>query len=193
MCVRSPKTEHHAGKGYRFVPLFPELRPHLEEAFERAEEGSEFVISRYRSQDVNLRTQLLRIVKRAGLESWPKLWQNLRSTRETELAERFPLHVVCKWIGNTQPVAAKHYLQVTDEHFRLAVESDVESDAVKASEGGNRRNSPTLRPAASGRTKMKNPRPARGLRKSMRDGAAGCSTSECPGEDSNLHGRKNSH
>jgi hypothetical protein len=44
----------------------------------------------------------------------------MRSTRETELAEEFPMHVVCKWMGNSQPVAAKHYLQVTDEHFQRA-------------------------------------------------------------------------
>jgi hypothetical protein len=30
-------------------------------------------------------------------------------------------HVVCKWIGNSQDVARKHYLQVTDEHFSRAV------------------------------------------------------------------------
>ena len=27
------------------------------------------------------------------------------------------MHVVCAWIGNSAAVAAKHYLQVTDEHF----------------------------------------------------------------------------
>jgi len=31
------------------------------------------------------------------------------------------MHVVCAWIGNSQPVAAQHYLQLTDEHFRRAV------------------------------------------------------------------------
>ena len=44
----------------------------------------------------------------------------LRSTRETELAEQFPIHVVCAWLGNSQAVAKKHYLQVTDEHFKQA-------------------------------------------------------------------------
>ncbi len=33
------------------------------------------------------------------------------------------MHVVCAWIGNSQPVAAKHYLQVTDEHFTLALQN----------------------------------------------------------------------
>jgi hypothetical protein len=57
---------------------------------------------------------------RLGVKPWPQRFQNLRSTRETELAERFPLHVVCAWIGNSQPVAAKHYLQITVEHFEQA-------------------------------------------------------------------------
>ncbi|MDA1050110.1 MAG: tyrosine-type recombinase/integrase [Planctomycetota bacterium] len=117
MQVRSSKTEHHEGKGRRVVPIFPELRPYLEEAWDAAEPGTEYVITRYRDANSNLRTQLERIIKRAGLETWPKLFQNLRSTRETELAETFPLHVVCDWIGNSQAVAAKHYLQVTDDHF----------------------------------------------------------------------------
>ncbi|MCK4341739.1 MAG: hypothetical protein KAY37_08460, partial [Phycisphaerae bacterium] len=33
------------------------------------------------------------------------------------------MHVVCKWIGNSQAVAAKHYLQVTDEHFERAAKA----------------------------------------------------------------------
>lgn len=103
------------------IPLFPELRPHLLAAFEEAGEGEEHVITRYRDANANLRTQLHRIIKRAGLEPWPKTFQNLRSTRETELAETFPMHVVCKWIGNSEPVAAAHYLQFTDEHFERAV------------------------------------------------------------------------
>ena len=32
------------------------------------------------------------------------------------------MHVVCQWIGNSAAVAAKHYLQVTDEHFRQGAE-----------------------------------------------------------------------
>ena len=43
----------------------------------------------------NLRTQLMRILRRAGVATWPKLFHNLRASRETELAATFPLHVVC--------------------------------------------------------------------------------------------------
>ena len=80
MTVRSKKTEHHEGKASREVPIFPELRPFLEEAWEQAQVGQEYVITRYRG-NVNLRTQLQRIIKRAGVAPWPKLWQNLRASR----------------------------------------------------------------------------------------------------------------
>jgi integrase len=118
--VRSPKTEHHVGGEFRMIPMFPELVPYLEEVYEQAEPNAKFVITLFRDTTANLRTQMCRIIGRAKIKPWPKLFQNLRSTRETELAEMYPLHVVCAWIGNSQPVAAKHYLQVTDEHFASA-------------------------------------------------------------------------
>ena len=129
--ITSPKTEHHVGGESRVAPLFPELRPFLRDCFEQAADGDEFVITRYREATQNLGTQGKRIVRQAGLKPWPKLFQNLRSTRETELAEDYPMHVVCAWIGNSQPIAAKHYLQVTDAHFSRAVEC-TESSAAPA-------------------------------------------------------------
>ncbi|MHC4329877.1 MAG: tyrosine-type recombinase/integrase [Planctomycetota bacterium] len=122
MLIHSPKTEHHEGGESRMVPLFPELVPYMREVFEAAEPGSEYVVTRYRSTNCNLRTQLHRIIRKVSLKPWPKPFQNLRSTRETELAERWPEHVVCAWIGNSRAVARKHYLQVTDEHFEQAAQ-----------------------------------------------------------------------
>ncbi|MCC6322787.1 MAG: tyrosine-type recombinase/integrase, partial [Phycisphaerales bacterium] len=121
MVVWSPKTEGHEGREFRQVPLFPELKTLLLELFEQAEPGAEFVITRYRSAESNLRTQLLRVIARAGLSPWPKAWQNLRSSRQTELAEEHPLHVVCSWIGNSVVIAQRHYVQVTDAHFAKAI------------------------------------------------------------------------
>ena len=69
--VYSPKTEHHDGGESRLVPIFPELLPYLREAFERAEPGSEYVITRYRHKNANPRTQFERIIRRAGAEPWP--------------------------------------------------------------------------------------------------------------------------
>lgn len=120
--VHSPKTERHEGSDSRWVPIFPELRPLLTEAFEKAPEGSEYVVDRYRNQ-ANLRTRFNKIIKRSGLQPWPKLFHNLRSTRQTELAAEYPLHLVCAWLGNKAAVAAEHYLQITDEDYRRAAEA----------------------------------------------------------------------
>jgi len=122
MLVRSVKTEHHEGKESRLVPIFGELRPYLLAAFEEAEPGDTYCITRYRQDNANLRTQAHRIIRRAGLKPWPRTFQNLRSSRETELTETFPLHVVTAWIGNSALIASKHYLQVTDEHFERAIQ-----------------------------------------------------------------------
>ena len=81
---------------------------------------------------MNLRTQLLRIIGRAGLKPWPKLWHNLRSSRQTELAETYPIHVVCAWLGNSRAVAQEHYLQVRDTHFAQAVGGTPEKAPQKA-------------------------------------------------------------
>ena len=124
------------------MPIFPELRPHLEAAWDAAAEGAEFVITRYRDCNANLRTQLLRIIAKAGLTAWPKLFQNLRSTRETELAETYPLHVVVSWLGNSQLIAAKHYWQVTDEHFTQATHNQTHSGAKIGEPDGT----PVIRP-----------------------------------------------
>ena len=100
------------------------------EGFEAAQEGDQFVITKYRDATANLRTQFNRIIKRAGLILWPKPWQNLRFTRETELLDTWPDHVVCARIGNSKAVAMEHYNQVTDEHFKKAAQNPAQYQAV---------------------------------------------------------------
>jgi len=112
--VRSSKTEHHDGHAVRVVPMFPELRSLLMDAFDAAPDRAKYVITRYRDAGTNLRTQFRRIIKRAGFEPWPRLWQNLRASRETELMRSYDLATVCRWIGNSPAVAAKHYAMSTD-------------------------------------------------------------------------------
>ncbi len=132
--VHASKTEHHDGAGVRIVPLFPELLPYLQERFDEAEPGTTHIITRYRDTRQNLRTQLTKIIKRAGLVPWPKLFQNCRSTRETELVERYPDHVVVKWLGNSPDIARRHYLQVTDDHFKNASQDVAHNVAQHTSE-----------------------------------------------------------
>jgi integrase len=130
--VRSPKTEGHVGRESRMVPLFPELRPFLETVFDEAPPGTVHVITQHRTGSANLRTQLHRIMERAGVAIWPRLFQNMRASRETELTKQYPLHVVTAWIGNSAPIAARHYLQVTDEDFDRAAGGGAKSGALAA-------------------------------------------------------------
>jgi integrase len=113
--VRAPKT------GTRIVPLFPELVPFLRECFEAAEDGAAYVIAKHRN--VSLRTRMHKIIERAGIVPWEKVFVNLRSTRETELCDDFPEHVVAKWLGNSKATARAHYNQTTDSHFQRAAKS----------------------------------------------------------------------
>jgi integrase len=136
--IHSPKTEHHEGKESRLIPIFPELRPCLQDAFDLAEPGTEYVVTAYRNgENTNLRDKLAAIITKAGLEPWPKLFINLRSTRETELAECWPVHVVCAWLGNSAMIAKRHYLQVTDEHFERAAKNGTESGTVTSAQARN--------------------------------------------------------
>ncbi len=147
MVVISPKTEHMEGKGSRVVPVFAVLRPYLEDAYELAEPGEVYVIggktgATFRTsgqgpegwQRANLRTTFEKLIRRAGLVQWPKLFHNLRASCETDLMAKHSIHVVTAWIGNTPKIALGHYLQTLDSDFTKAVEgyekSGAESGAV---------------------------------------------------------------
>ena len=166
--------EHHPGKGTRRIPLFPELKAVLEEALNLAEKGAVYVVDEsmrkaYRGpggwMNVNLRTTFLKIIKRAGLAQWPRLFHNLRSSRQTELAETFPAHVVCDWLGNSEAVAMKHYLQTTDDHFSRAAGG---SPKAKQSRAADDDDAPA-NPKADARSKAKQKAKQSGAAKARND------------------------
>lgn len=129
--IPSPKTAGQ-GRASRVIPLFPELRPHLLAAFERAATGDEFVISAYRDAASNLRTQFQRLLARAGVPAWPRLWHNMRASRATELAAEFPSHIAAAWCGHTETIADHHYRMVRDEDFARATGGGSNSGAQAA-------------------------------------------------------------
>ena len=96
LTVRSPKTEHHEGHDRRIIPLFPEIAEPLQQMFDAAPEGEVYVLPFVRNRTgAGLRKPLIAAIERAHLKVWPRLWHNLRASRQTELAEHFPGHVVC--------------------------------------------------------------------------------------------------
>ncbi len=132
ICIpkKTTKTEQEKGNfKTRFIPLFPEIREALE-AY-RAEippkteknEGNDLIfpgMSKTESAGVLLRKQFREVLKQVGIPEWPKFFMNLRATRDTELQQYYPLHLVCEWIGHSPDVSLKHYTQVTAEDFKKA-------------------------------------------------------------------------
>ncbi|QNN21234.1 site-specific integrase [Planctomycetales bacterium ZRK34] len=157
--ITSPKTEHHEGKGERIMPIFPELMPHLQRAFDEAEEGTEHIITTFelrRSTNAYLRKVMRQTIRKAGLEPWPRIFQNLRSSCQTELTQKYGWDV-CNWLGNSQAVAQKHYLQPSEELMDRAAGFDPEADQMGqnlgqsgAATGGNGQNPKTKTPGFTG-------------------------------------------
>jgi len=158
MTVSSPKTEHLEGRAYRVVPIFHELRSYLEEALELAAAGEVFVIGGrqgdgYRATaqkpggwvNTNLRTTFEKLIRRAGLSPWPRLFQSLRPSRETDLMQHHPIHVVTAWIGNTPKIAMGHYLQTLPADHEKAVRGGAECGA-RAAQKEARTGADTKRP-----------------------------------------------
>ena len=151
--IPEPKVEHHAGRGIRVCPLFPDLRSVLETtklvAVTVVTNIDGYVVDKpaYRQaadtgegwKNSNLRTQYLKILGRAKVESWPRLFHSMRASRQTELEREFPLHVVCSWLGNSPKVAQRSYLLVTSADFQKAIfageKSGTKSGTIGAKNG----------------------------------------------------------
>ena len=122
--VLAPKTEYCKPEP-RIVPVFPELLPYVKKlvSTSRAKHG-EFVFGeRYRTcTEANITNTMRRAVKNAGVELWPKLWQNLRASRETELLRTHGIKDVCDWLGNTPATVYKHYLRTNNDALRKATQ-----------------------------------------------------------------------
>lgn len=116
-------------KQTRWMPIFPEVRPYLDQAWIEAPPGSLHVIRRYRSKNSSAHATLLkRAAFRAGLTEhrdqlpWDKIWVNQRSTRTTELRIAYPKtpDVVNYWMNHSELISKLHYQQWEDFEWRDA-------------------------------------------------------------------------
>jgi len=130
MIVHSPKTAH-TGRDKRIIPIFPELVTPLQEVWDTAEQGTDHVLEFMRGKSQSaFRKPLIAAIEAAGRTVWPKLFTALRATRDTELRDLYPSHVVDAWIGHEENVAKHNYLQLTAEHFTKAVQIPVQYPAA---------------------------------------------------------------
>jgi integrase len=131
--VVSPKLEHHKGKGWRYVPLFPEIKRELE-ALRLTYQGEEpeLVINRYCCDtEQNLRTQFARIVKVAGVEKIPRPFDNMRASRATEIYAEFGEKIEEAWIGHSNKIALEHYLMVRKGDYAKAAKLELTEDTFQ--------------------------------------------------------------
>ena len=86
--------------------------------------------------------------------------------------EIYPSHVVVSWIGHSEKVARKHYLQTTDAHFELAVtpkpaelvaSSETETPAPAESRGHRQGHEPCEMVKTEEPPKQENPTKHRGF------------------------------
>lgn len=129
MRVDSSKT------GLRFVPMLPEVRLALTEARDAAPDGSIRCVEEYPENTANLRQQFGRILERAHVEPWERLFHNLRASCRTELQESLPDHVINKWLGQSSRVAESHYLTVHQEHWDKALNLSHHTSPITATTG----------------------------------------------------------
>ena len=121
LTVRSPKTARHEGHAVRLVPICPEPRSILADAYELLAEGDKLILPRTLTGASNLRTTVTKIITRSGHKPWPRLFQKLRASGSTEWIEKYPNHVLAKWLGHSPMIAATHYLQARERHFKDVV------------------------------------------------------------------------
>ncbi len=116
MVIISPKTAHHEGQAQRIVPIFPEVQDALDALWASADQGQPLLFPGLQISGTSLTDRLEAACRSAGVAMWPKPWQNMRASRETELFSEYEPHVVAAWMGHSASVALKHYAQITKEH-----------------------------------------------------------------------------
>jgi integrase len=100
---------------WRLIPMFPELVEPLRECFDPAEE---YVLSDITGTDANVYNTFRRIVKKAGFSPWPRLWHNLRASRDSELsATGLSDFAVSQLMGNSPDVSRDHYKFIPKDVF----------------------------------------------------------------------------
>lgn len=117
----------------RTIPIWPEVRPWLEQQRDECPQQTPWVIFRRRYRfdthpdrrhagGANLHTKLKQQCIRCGILPWKDLTKSLRSSGETDRtrAGHWQLWEIAYWWNHSEQVQRRHYLTVTDASFAAA-------------------------------------------------------------------------
>ncbi len=160
--VHQDRDERQADSRHSLVPGIGALSGKRRSSSHSAAPDNFVIPALRQSTGSNVRKRMSTAIRSAGLKARPRVFHNIRSSRQTELEERYPRKTVCEWMGNSEQVADQHYLQVRVEHFKKAAEGgSVETPRhfVLATKGGKSylshgsvaKHSPALNPTSPSR------------------------------------------
>lgn len=140
---RSPKTEHHEGKGQRTIPLFPRLREAFEEMRMAAEMETGIILPQYilstekpgngwdskrqsiaEGKRISL-CEMSDFIKTAKLDNPGSVPTNMRGSCSSDLKRQYPEYAVDAWLGHAKEIARRHYDVVHQDLFEQAAKTDV--------------------------------------------------------------------
>lgn len=117
LTVHASKTERYENGGRRVTPICPILEKELKAQLATVPENEHNLI--WNNRDVALHSGFTRILAKAKIDVYPKMFQNLRSSCENDWVQQgIPAHVVASWIGHSVKVQEAHYLRVLPEYFQ---------------------------------------------------------------------------
>jgi integrase len=130
MRIHAPKT----GKS-RIVPVMGDLYEVLRED-QIPHDASEFVFPRLRRYP-SLSTAMRRIIRKSGVEDYPRALHNLRGSCITDwVSEHKSIAEVAGWAGHSVQVMTKHYLRAQSQQSALRAATDSQGTVRQRPEGG---------------------------------------------------------
>ena len=103
---------------------------YVAEMVKRFNKGKDFIFSeRFRSRKSRGK-QIPQLLKKAKV-TLEKPFVNMRGTREGEWLKMYDIYTACEWTGNSVKVAAKHYLSISPETWKKALNETDETGGTE--------------------------------------------------------------
>lgn len=111
-------------KRRRVCPMFAPVRVELERLREiRGDNPGVYVVESLRTCS-NMGTTFKKLVERAGLALWPKIFHNLRKSAATDICNAYGAKSESVWLGHTERISFDFYQQITPETITRALNDD---------------------------------------------------------------------